>query len=75
MSLKNHTTVKWTKFGEAEWDRGWLRKEQLKDIGNDNFSTWELLLCFTVILKKFFSVCYFAKENSIYRWLLLKYKI
>lgn len=39
MSLKNHTTVKWTKFGEAECDRGWLRKEQLKDIGNDNFST------------------------------------
>lgn len=43
MSLKNHTTVKWTKFGKAECDRGWLRKEQLKDIGDDNFSTWELL--------------------------------
>lgn len=25
MSLKNHTTVKWTKFGEAECDR--LTKE------------------------------------------------
>lgn len=25
MSLKNHTTVKWTKFGEAECDR--LAKE------------------------------------------------
>lgn len=43
MSLKNHTTVKWTKFGEAERDSVWLRKEQLKDIGDENFSTWELL--------------------------------
>lgn len=42
MSLKNHTTVKWTKFGEAECD-SLIRKEQLKDIGDDNFSTWELL--------------------------------
>lgn len=38
MSLKNHTTVKWTKFGEAECDKGWfIRKEQLEDTGDDNF--------------------------------------
>lgn len=65
MSLKNHTTVKWTKFGEAECDRGWLRKEQLKDFGNDNFSTWELL-CFTVIFKKkFFFVLFVILQKKI----------
>lgn len=38
MSLKNHTTVKWTKFGEADVT-GRLRKEHLEDLGDDNFST------------------------------------
>lgn len=71
MSLKNHTTVKWTKFGGAEGDR--LAKEgTTPDIGDDDFPL-RTTLCFTVILKSFCSVCYFAKENSIYRWLLLKY--
>lgn len=38
MSLTNHTTVKWTKFGEVEGDR-LIKKELLKDIWRDNFST------------------------------------
>lgn len=44
MSLKNHTTVKWTKFGEAECDR--LAKEGTrKDFGDDDFPLEKELLC------------------------------
>lgn len=76
MSLKNHTTVKWTKFGEAECDKGWfIGKEQLEDTGDDNFPLENYFMFYCNFLIFFCSVCCFAKENSIYRWLLLKYKI
>lgn len=66
MSLKNHTTVKWTKFGEAECDRGWLRKEQLKDIGNDNFSTWELLYVLLYFFFNFFVLFVILQKKIVF---------
>lgn len=49
MSLKNHTTVKWTKFGEAECDR--LIKEGGAAQGHWERELFHLrtTLCFTVI--------------------------
>lgn len=38
MSLKNHTTVKWTKFDEVECER-LIKEGATQGLWSDNFST------------------------------------
>lgn len=74
MSLKNYTTVKWTKFDEVECER-LIKEGATKDFGVITFPLENYFMFYCNFLNFFFVLfCYFAKENSIYRWLLLKYK-